>query len=109
MKNSTPCVLFSYMQIKSIYFIGDFMDEKIIERIIQEATYMIINKTTVRETSKVFGVSKSTIHFDVSNKLKEIDTELFEQVKALLEYNKSIRHIRGGISTKEKYRLQHRD
>ncbi len=64
---------------------------------------MINNLSTVRDTSKIFGVSKSTIHYDVSIKLKEIDVDLYESVRKLLEYNKSIRHIRGGDSTKTRY------
>ncbi len=85
------------------------MDNIIKERIIKEANYMLENKTTVRDTSKIFGVSKSTVHYDISYKLKDIDIELYENVRKLLQYNKSIRHIRGGNSTKTKYQLRHHE
>ncbi len=85
------------------------MEYRIKDRIIKEAKFMLENKSTVRETSKIFGVSKSTVHYDISNKLKEIDFGLYEDIKKLLEYNKSIRHVRGGNSTKSKYQLQRRE
>ncbi len=85
------------------------MDNIIKERILKEANYMLENKSTVRDVSKVFGVSKSTVHYDIAYKLKSIDCDLYNDIKKLLEYNKSIRHIRGGNSTKTKYLLEHHE
>ncbi|MBO5131127.1 MAG: sporulation transcriptional regulator SpoIIID, partial [Romboutsia sp.] len=59
--------------------------------------------TTVRQTAKTFGVSKSTIHKDVTERLEEINPSLAQEVKKVLEKNKSERHIRGGLATKKKY------
>lgn len=65
--------------------------------------YIIQNKSTVRATAKHFGISKSTVHKDVSEKLPEIDKDLASKVKDILEINKKERHIRGGMATKMKY------
>ncbi|MCI6733570.1 MAG: sporulation transcriptional regulator SpoIIID [Clostridia bacterium] len=62
------------------------------------------HKATVRSTAKVFGVSKSTIHHDVTAKLKYIDEYLYDEVKKLLQITLSERHIRGGIATRRKYK-----
>ncbi len=64
---------------------------------------MVKNNATIREASKVFGVSKSTMHIDLTKRLSEIDKELFGAVKAVLEYNWSVRHLRGGESTRRNY------
>lgn len=66
--------------------------------------YILDTGATVRATAKVFKVSKSTVHKDVSERLKVEEPELYLQVKAVLEKNKSERHIRGGMATKEKYK-----
>mgnify|MGYP003508951680 FL=1 len=68
-----------------------------------QAQVMLENKLTVREVAKIIGLSKSTIHKDLTEKLKLIDEYLFDEIANLLEYNKNIRHIRGGQKTKEKY------
>lgn len=73
------------------------------ERTILAAEYIIENKATVRSAAKKFGVSKSTIHKDVSERLRRLNPELFSEVKRVLEKNKQERHIRGGKATKEKY------
>ena len=73
------------------------------ERCVEFAVYMIEKKSTVRETSKRFGVSKSTVHKDVTVRLKEVSPTLFGQVRALLDLNKQERHIRGGLATRKKY------
>lgn len=73
------------------------------ERCVELAVYMIEKKSTVRETSKRFGVSKSTVHKDVTVRLKEVDPTLYGQVRALLDLNKQERHIRGGLATRKKY------
>ncbi len=73
------------------------------ERTILTAEYIIENKATVRSAAKEFGVSKSTVHKDVSERLKHLNPYLYSEVKAVLEKNKQERHIRGGEATKEKY------
>ncbi len=73
------------------------------ERAVIVAKYILEKNTTVRQTAKSFGVSKSTIHKDVTERLEEINPSLALQVKMVLEKNKSERHIRGGMATKLKY------
>jgi putative DeoR family transcriptional regulator (stage III sporulation protein D) len=73
------------------------------ERILEIADYIIETKATVRQAAKVFGVSKSTVHKDMTERLPEINPEKARQVKEVLEYNKAERHIRGGRATKKKY------
>lgn len=65
--------------------------------------YIIENKATVRAAAKYFGISKSTVHKDVSERLPEINRQLAKEVKSILEINKKERHIRGGMATKMKY------
>ena len=79
------------------------MRSHIEERAIVVAKYILEKNTTVRQTAKTFGVSKSTIHKDVTERLEEINPTLAKEVKMVLEKNKSERHIRGGMATKEKY------
>ena len=79
------------------------MNEAIRRRVLYQAKIMLDNKLTVREVAKIIGLSKSTIHKDLTEKLKSIDEYLYDEVTNLLEYNKNIRHIRGGQKTKEKY------
>ncbi len=78
------------------------------ERAIQLAQYIIEQDTTVRQTAKQFSVSKSTVHKDVTQRLKQCSPQLYEQVKKVLERNKLERHIRGGMATKEKYESMRR-
>lgn len=73
------------------------------ERAILAAEYIIENGATVRAAAKEFGVSKSTVHKDVSERLMHINPNLYREVKVVLEKNKQERHIRGGKATKEKY------
>lgn len=75
----------------------------IIERVTNEAIYIIDKQITVRELAKIFHVSKSTIHRDLTVLLPTIDNQLYEKVTHLLQANKAERHIRGGIATKLKY------
>lgn len=75
----------------------------IIERITKEADYIIETGATVRETAKRFGVSKSTVHKDVTERLAKIDECAYAQVKSVLENNLAERHLRGGMATKRKY------
>ena len=73
------------------------------ERCVILARYLVDNKATVRAVAKEFGVSKSTVHKDVTQVLKNVDVNLYEKVKTILEINKSERHIRGGEATRTKY------
>lgn len=74
------------------------------ERIINLANYILENQTTIRATASSFGIPKSTVHHDLSTKLKYINYSLYLQVKKLLEENFNIKHIHGGESTKLKYK-----
>lgn len=73
------------------------------ERQILLAQYIIENKSTVRETAAQFGVSKSTVHKDVTEKLKRSSPALYREVKRVLDVNKAERHLRGGEATRQKY------
>lgn len=79
------------------------MNINIEERACILAQYIIETKSTVRSAASKFGISKSTVHKDISERLETINRNLYNQVKEILEYNKSERHIRGGMATKEKY------
>ena len=74
------------------------------ERAVDLARYIVKNSATVRSAAKANSVSKSTVHSDVTQRLKKIDGKLYEQVRAVLNKNKEERHIRGGLATKEKYK-----
>ena len=80
------------------------MKGNIEERACQLALYIIENRTTVRAAAKKFGVSKSTVHKDLSERLPLYDRPLYLQVKAVMEENKAQRHIRGGLATRKKYK-----
>lgn len=84
------------------------MKDYIEERTIELANYIIENGATVRDAAKQFGVSKSTVHKDVGIRLEKINKCLYVKVKAVLETNKSERHIRGGNATREKYKKKSR-
>lgn len=74
------------------------------ERAQELALYMIENKATVRAAAQKFGISKSTVHKDLSERLPAINRALYQQVKKILDENKAERHIRGGIATRKKYK-----
>ena len=74
------------------------------ERAIEVANYIIEQNATVRQTAKKFGISKSTVHKDISERLPQFNRQLYLQAKEVLEVNKAQRHIRGGIATRKKYR-----
>lgn len=74
------------------------------DRAIKLAKHIIKTHDTVRKTAKIYGVSKSTVHKDVASRLKKINKALYNEVKKVLEINKSERHIRGGIATREKFK-----
>ena len=79
------------------------MNKNIVNRVIEESKYIIKTKDTIRDTSKVFNVSKSTVHKDLHERLLDVDNDLYLEVEKILKYHTDIRHIRGGQSTKEKY------
>jgi putative DeoR family transcriptional regulator (stage III sporulation protein D) len=70
------------------------------------AAYIIETRATVRAAAKKFNISKSTVHKDLTDRLEDINMSLYVQVKEILEFNKSERHIRGGMATKLKYKTQ---
>lgn len=74
------------------------------ERAVELGEYIIEHKATVRGTAKIFGISKSTVHKDVSERLKKLNPQLYIEVKHILDINKAQRHIRGGLATRRKYR-----
>ena len=80
------------------------MKENLDERAEELALYLIENKATVRAAAKKYGVSKSTVHKDISERLPQVNRGLYLQVKAVLEENKAQRHIRGGMATRRKYK-----
>lgn len=80
------------------------MKEYIEQRATTVATYIIENNATVRETAKKFGISKSTVHKDIVDRLVKVNPTLANQAKEVLNINKQERHIRGGMATKEKYK-----
>ena len=73
------------------------------ERAVELGEYIVDNKATVRAAAKEFGISKSTVHMDVSDRLRKINPGLYNEVREILEVNKAQRHIRGGLATKNKY------
>ena len=79
------------------------MKDYIEERAIEVASYIIENNATVRQAAKKFGISKSTVHKDCTDRLSLINPALAKEVRSVLEVNKQERHIRGGMATKEKY------
>ncbi len=79
------------------------MNDILEARALRLGEYIVQQKATVRSTAKYFGVSKSTVHKDVSERLQDINSSLYKDVKKVLEVNKAQRHIRGGYATKNKY------
>lgn len=80
------------------------MRTNIEQRACELAEYIIENKATVRAAAGHFGVSKSTVHKDLTERLEQVDRSLYLRVKEILELNKAERHIRGGLATRKKYR-----
>lgn len=85
------------------------MIDDIHDRACQLAVYMIETGGTVRSAAVKFGISKSTVHKDLTQRLRTCNPQLYEQVRELMEVNKAQRHIRGGLATREKYRKQSRE
>ena len=79
------------------------MRDYIEQRAVEIAQYIIDNHATVRQTAKKFGISKSTVHKDVTDRLAQINPALAKQARRVLDRNNSERHIRGGMATREKY------
>lgn len=79
------------------------MKEYIEERVVNLARYIVENQATVRQAAKKFGISKSTVHKDLTERLASINAALAKEARVVLDINKSERHIRGGMATKEKY------
>lgn len=73
------------------------------ERAVELAEYIVENRATVRAAAKKFGVSKSTVHMDITQRLRRLNPTLYFEVREVLDINKAERHIRGGMATKEKY------
>ena len=80
------------------------MKDDLEQRAEELALYLIENRATVRAAAKKFGISKSTVHKDISERLPRYNRGLYLQVKALLDENKAQRHIRGGMATRRKYK-----
>ena len=84
-------------------FGGFSLKDYIEERAVEIATYIIKTSATVRQTARKFGISKSTVHKDCTDRMVQINPILARQVREVLDTNKQERHIRGGLATKEKY------
>lgn len=82
------------------------MQQYIEERIIQLAYFTIETKSTVRETAMKYKISKTTVHKDLQDRLPSVNKQLYDDVNAILMLNKSERHIRGGLATRNKYRKE---
>ena len=83
------------------------MQNYIRKRAVLLANHILETADTVRQTAEIFGISKSTVHKDVSERLPRIDKELAQKVKGVLDKNKAERHIRGGEATRQKYAQMH--
>ena len=83
-----------------------FMKAYIEKRTLLVANYILDTGETIRKTAELFNLSKSTVHYDLANRLKKINLELYEQVKKILVFNFEEKHIRGGESTRRKYILE---
>lgn len=79
------------------------LKDHIEERAVAVANFIVSSNSTVRETAKRFGISKSTVHKDITDRVEKLDPDLARSVRKVLEVNKAERHIRGGLATREKY------
>lgn len=82
------------------------MNNKIYNRVLKETNEIIETKKTIREIAKIMKVSKSTVHKDLHERLKNINLNKYDEVSKILDYHSSIKHINGGESTKKKYSLK---
>lgn len=87
---------------KEVLDLKDYIEERVLE----VAKYIIDTKSTIRKAAKIFGVSKSTVHKDITERLPKINPQIAKEAKDILELNKAERHIRGGKATKMKYSAQ---
>ncbi len=85
--------------VQGVLALQDFMEKRACDL----AVYIIENRTTIRKAAQAFGISKSTVHKDLTHRLPRCNHGLYLQVKKVLEVNKAERHIRGGLATKQKY------
>ncbi len=76
------------------------------QRVLTIGTYIAQTNATVREAAAIFGVSKSSVHKDMTERLEDVSPDLYEKVRKVLDVNKAERHLRGGLATKEKYLKQ---
>ena len=83
------------------------MKDYIEERAVEIGNYIVETNATVRQTAKKFGISKSTVHKDVTDRLIQINPSLAGETRKILDVNKEERHIRGGLATREKYLHMH--
>lgn len=83
---------------------GAFLQGNMEQRAYELAVYMIENRATVRAAAKQFGISKSTVHKDLTSRLPQLNGPLYLEVRALLDQNRAERHIRGGMATRKKYK-----
>jgi len=100
-----PLIYFSRLKLWG----GEGVHDYIKERTLKIGEYIVETRNTVRTIAREFGVSKSTVHKDLTERLPEINPDLANRVKEILEYHKSIRHLRGGEATKEKYKKEEPD
>lgn len=84
-------------------YLGDYMNNRIYNRVVNEAEVIILGDKTVREVSGIFGVSKSTVHKDMKDRLYLVDKNLYRKVSSIMKKHAEIKHIRGGESTKRKF------
>lgn len=85
------------------------MNLNIEERTLEEAKYIMETEQTIRKTAQVFGLSKSTVHHDMSKRLKSVNGVMYEEVKKVLDKNFAEKHLRGGDATKRKYQNEGRE
>lgn len=90
-------------KLKTYTINGDTMRKDISNRVIEAANLLIADQSTIRSIAKKMGYSKSTIHIDLSIRLKELNSELYDKIKSIFRINQEEKHLRGGLSTKLKY------
>ena len=95
---------FLFIHCKNEICRGIFLRDYIEERAKEIGKYIVESGATVRQTAKKFGVSKSTVHKDVSDRLRVVNPQLYVRVRSVLDINNAQRHIRGGLATREQYR-----
>ena len=90
---------YTVQRILGVFILKDYIEQRAVE----VGEYITQSGATVRETAKKFGISKSTVHKDIADRLLKIDPVLAKSARAVLEQNKAERHIRGGMATRRKY------